>query len=566
MSGPLGRGSSFDDIMAASETDRNFFAVQLAYRLCLNREPEPDMLADRARLLDAGDSFRDMLVEIATSPEAQALAASGGAFTARTEQLASYTDFAALNAIDQNAFLVEFAYRTCLGRDPEPGMLEARVAELDAGVRFRDMLAEIATSSEARALAAQGQGRLGASCSNGEFLLIVGGLLNGRGLTPAEIVAGRRTLTNDPATRTRYVMNVVDYLVSKLMTSSGTPDKAPHDANRVTIMGTDRALARDMWDERAREIGSAGAAAKRKPACVDPRQPHTGRYTVSMIASLYQGRRFIEKFLNNVTSQSLFNESELIIIDANSPEDEGKVIAEYMKIHPNIVYERINFRIGIYEAWNRGIELARGRYLTNTNLDDLRHPESIALQASMLDRNPGVDIVYQDFFYSFDPDLDFDEVAQFGFKSNLPIICPHNLLAFNSPHNAPMWRRALHDDLGVFDTSFRSAGDYEFWARCMSRGRTFRKINTPHVVYYQNAEGISTKPNTRGIEEAHRILARYAPLLTSPTLLASRNDLEASLALRSVTEDDLSHYDLVEKELLRIGAERWTRADESAEP
>ena len=90
-----------------------------------------------------------------------------------------------------------------------------------------------------------------------------------------------------------------------------------------------------------------------------------------------------------------------------------------MAVLPNIVYERINFRIGIYEAWNRGVELARGRYLTNTNLDDQRRTDSLALQAEMLDRYPGVDVVYQDFFYSFDADLDFDDVARFGYQSQI---------------------------------------------------------------------------------------------------------------------------------------------------
>ena len=115
-----------------------------------------------------------------------------------------------------------------------------------------------------------------------------------------------------------------------------------------------------------------------------------------------------------------------------------------------------------------------------------------------------IDVVYQDFYYSFDPDLDFDQVAAFGFKSELPIVTPHNLLAFNSPHNAPMWRKSLHQELGLFDTSYRSAGDYEFWVRCMAGAnhKRFGKINTPHVVYYQNPEGISTRPDTRGVEES----------------------------------------------------------------
>ena len=169
---------------------------------------------------------------------------------------------------------------------------------------------------------------------------------------------------------------------------------------------------------------------------------HSGEYIVSAIASLYKGRRFIEKFLENITTQTIFDRCELIIIDADSPEGEEEIIAEYQKMYPNIVYKRINYRIGVYDAWNIAVQLARGRYLTNTNVDDLRRSDSFELQAGALDANPAVDVVYQDVFYTLDPSLSFDEVASLGFKTELPIITACNLLAFNSPHNAPMWRKA----------------------------------------------------------------------------------------------------------------------------
>ena len=242
-----------------------------------------------------------------------------------------------------------------------------------------------------------------------------------------------------------------------------------------------------------------------------------------MIASLYRGGKFIEPFLRNITAQTLFDKSELIIVDAASPDGEHELIADYQK--PCI---RISSTSGSTIAsgsttlgtWACNCPVVA--YLTNTNLDDLRRDDSIALQADLLDREADLDVVYQDFFYSFDSDLDFDEVAAFGYKSELPIITPHNLLAFNSPHNAPMWRKSLHDDLGLFDTSYRSAGDYEFWLRCMASGKRFGKINTPHVVYFQNPEGISTRPDTRGLEESYRILSRYSEQVTSRRCCCSR--------------------------------------------
>ena len=278
---------------------------------------------------------------------------------------------------------------------------------------------------------------------------------------------------------------------------------------KFTMLGTDRSLTKELWDKRLAETEAQGTTTTRQPATPFV---HSGQYDVTAIASIYKAGRFIEQLLENITSQTIFDRSELIIVDANSPEAEAEIIRKYQEKFPNIIYHRINYRIGIYDAWNVGVELARGRYLTNTNADDLRRSDSFEIQATALDANPLADIVYQNFYYTFDPFLTFEQVARIGFVSDVPPISASNLIQFNSPHNAPMWRRELHSDVGLFDTSFKSAGDWEFWLRCLTRGRRFHRIETPHVSYYHNPEGISTRADTRAIEETRWIHMRYRRL------------------------------------------------------
>jgi hypothetical protein len=199
----------------------------------------------------------------------------------------------------------------------------------------------------------------------------------------------------------------------------------------------------------------------------------------------------------------------------------------------------MNYRIGIYDAWNVGAKIARGEYLTNTNLDDLRRHDSFELQAAVLDNLPFVDVVYQDFLYTFDPRLSVEEISRFGYKSSLPVIASQNMMDFNSPHNAPMWRKNLHEELGYFDVSYKSAGDYEFWMRCLAAKKLFYKINDPHVVYYQNPKGLSTRPGTRGVEEAKRILKTYGRRLVSENLVMPIDQFAQSLSLNTDAPEHL---------------------------
>lgn len=289
----------------------------------------------------------------------------------------------------------------------------------------------------------------------------------------------------------------------------GQPVSEPDGkTTKVHIMGTNQILTGELWDKRVKETQV------RLEDALNPRSTasfsHSGQYDVSAIASIFKAKHFIERFLENITSQTVFNRSELIIIDADSPDGEADLIKIYLEKFPNIVYRRINYRIGIYDAWNIGVGLARGRYLTNTNVDDLRRADSFEIQVKALEDSQA-DIVYQNFFYSLDPRLSFEQIAKIGFMSDVPEVAASNLIQFNSPHNAPMWRREIHSDVGLFDTSFKSAGDWEFWLRCFIHDKRFCRIMTPHVVYYHNPDGISTRPDTRGIEEGRWITRRYLP-------------------------------------------------------
>lgn len=364
--------------------------------------------------------------------------------------------------------------------------------------------------------------------ANGRFIQFAYEYLLERSPMVSEVVQWDHLLSRQNFRRSQLVLQLFAQHATEALTDEA---KGPvHDPNLAPWLGTDRFISIKEWQAKADEIGSdyQPVEPKRYPSLSMPRKPEV---LVSAIASLYRGGDYIEQFLENITSQTIFaTHCELIIIDADSPENEGAVIARYMERFPNIVYHRAPTRIGIYEAWNLGVQMSKGRYLTNTNLDDLRRSDSFERQVEILEKFPFVDVVYQDFYYSFEGKAPFAKSAAVGFKSQLPVVTPYNLMQSNSPHNAPMWRRTLHDEVGMFDASFRSAGDYDFWLRCVQAGKTFFKVNDPHVIYFVNPEGLSTQPNTRGIDEANRSTKRHGRKLLSPWLLSSDEEFMHELS------------------------------------
>jgi tetratricopeptide (TPR) repeat protein len=234
---------------------------------------------------------------------------------------------------------------------------------------------------------------------------------------------------------------------------------------------------------------------------------------VSIITSIYDGDEFIEHFMRHICEQSIFlHDCELIIIDANSPGNECECIQKYCDRYKNIVYLRSDDLITIYDAWNIGVQKARGLFLTNANLDDIRRFDCLELQAKELILNPDIDIVYSDYAYTLEPNIPFEFACLEGHQTSLPVATTENLLMFNSPHCAPMWRKTIHDTLGGFDASFRSAGDMDLWLQASLAGHKFGKIEQTLIAYYHNPKGLSTDSGGVGQDEGLRVIQKYEKL------------------------------------------------------
>lgn len=337
-----------------------------------------------------------------------------------------------------------------------------------------------------------------------------------------------------------------DTVWKKIKQSANSPE--------FSVMGTPVSMTvRDWWN-----LARSSKEASRKTTHAQfPLQPRHSEVDVSIICSLWRGGEFIERYMENITSQSIFaDRCELIIVDAASPEGEAQVIERYkVRFGDRIVYHRMPHRAGIYSAWNYGIGIARGRYLTNANLDDLRRHDSLERQASALDALSFVDVVYDDHLYFCDPKADFDLIERVGVASELPLVTRSNMFTMNGPHNGPMWRAQLHHRIGQFDESYRSAGDYDFWIRALIDGSTFYKLNEPTVGYYFNPEGLSTAATGVGALEARQALKKHGRQLIPEAARESYDDFRMRLGMSKWPDEagaPITRYALVQKKMREV--------------
>jgi glycosyltransferase involved in cell wall biosynthesis len=223
---------------------------------------------------------------------------------------------------------------------------------------------------------------------------------------------------------------------------------------------------------------------------------------VSAIVSLYNAMEFVEGCLEDLVQQTLFKsgELEIVVIDSNSPQGEKSVVERYQAQYPNIVYHRTAERETLYQAWNRGIELARGRYITNANSDDRHHPNALHILAKTLDMRPDIDLVYADVYESRIPNQTFkDNPGKVRYKYS-SFWAPNSLL-FHLFGCQPVWRKRVHDVMGGFDPTLRAAGDWDFCIRFCLAGLRALHVQQVLGAFLERDTSLSTGDATSKNEQ-----------------------------------------------------------------
>jgi len=238
------------------------------------------------------------------------------------------------------------------------------------------------------------------------------------------------------------------------------------------------------------------------------------KYKLSSYCSFYNGEKFIEDYINNLLTQSLFKETEFIFLDCDSKQNEKQYIIPLANTYPNIKYYKLDKDPGLYASWNIAIKKCSAPIVTNWNLDDRKNNESLEILFNALKSDESIDLVYGYTFVSNKPNEKYSENS---YDTIYPCF-PHsieNLIKNNSPHCMPMCRKRIHEKYGYFEEGYKVASDGDMWLRCAIGGSKIKMINHPVGLYYHNPEGVSTNPIKlkESIDEVAEMRKKYIKYL-----------------------------------------------------
>ncbi|MEO5361841.1 MAG: glycosyltransferase [Nitrospirota bacterium] len=230
----------------------------------------------------------------------------------------------------------------------------------------------------------------------------------------------------------------------------------------------------------------------------------TKEYIVTVIISSYMSEEFIAECLDGLREQSIWRSIEVIVIDAASPQNEQGIVTGFQKDNPNLTYVKTAEKINIYAAWNIGLRLARGRYVTVLSTNDRLAADALELMARTLDSRPDIALVYGDSYMTETPHESFERHT--GAPSMVwPEYDYEDLLKHCRIGPHPMWRKSVSDRIGQFDETYTANGDQEYWLRM---GERFEFLHIPKFtgLYWHNPQSLS---QSGGIQETHRAHSLY---------------------------------------------------------
>ena len=180
---------------------------------------------------------------------------------------------------------------------------------------------------------------------------------------------------------------------------------------------------------------------------------------VSIITVSLNSEKTIEKTINSVISQDHKN-IEYIIIDGESKDNTLKIVNKYKSNINKIISEKDK---GIYDGINKGIQIATGDIISLIHSNDIFVDTNVISKIdNIFNNNPDFDIILANL--AFKKNLDEEKITRYYSAKNFK---PWMLrIGFSPPHSSAFFRSEVFKQVGLYQTNFKIAGDFEYFVRC----------------------------------------------------------------------------------------------------
>lgn len=238
--------------------------------------------------------------------------------------------------------------------------------------------------------------------------------------------------------------------------------------------------------------------------------------SVSVVMTCHNEGRYIAQAVRSVLGQTAFDKiAEIIIVDDGSTDGSAGILDAMATAEPQLKVLHIA-NSGLPAARNFGIARASGEFIALLDGDDYWVPEKLERQMPAFAAGARVGLVYSDFMdFTKDDASDAQLITVRAYHAD-----SERTLAEYFVHDAPILpssaiiRRAVFEDVGLFDVNLRLGEDTEMFLRIAERWR-FQHV--PGGLTYKRRHGANLTSRLEALlpvgEETTRRFAKRNPQL-----------------------------------------------------
>lgn len=207
---------------------------------------------------------------------------------------------------------------------------------------------------------------------------------------------------------------------------------------------------------------------------------------VSVVMPAYNAARFIGESVNSVICQSV-TDWELVVVDDCSTDDTREIVKALCDKDSRIRLIELERNFGGPAGpRNVGIKEAKAKLIAFLDSDDIWHPEKLAHQLAVMDKEKAVFVCSEMVDFSNEADILFPvlsnvqtEAVSFMQQSVRARIPTSSVLVFRSILQKVPFRE---------DPAYKAVEDYHCWLRILDLAGECVKIKAP-LLWYRRSEG-----------------------------------------------------------------------------
>lgn len=220
---------------------------------------------------------------------------------------------------------------------------------------------------------------------------------------------------------------------------------------------------------------------------------------LSIITINYNDAKGLKKTIESVVSQT-WKEFEYIVIDGGST-DESQLVIDNHKAH--IAYSVSEKDKGIYNAMNKGIKQAKGKYLLFLNSGDALLNAAV-LEAAKENLSSDVSFVCGHMVYEL--------AGKTVMKEHPEKMTFSYLVSKTVYHPSTFIKRSLFEKYGLYNEENKIVSDWEFFFKALGlNGESYLKLH--HAITDFDMNGISSVNSDKVLEEKKAVFQKYLPYM-----------------------------------------------------